>query len=583
MSSKVVQARSRAVPQKPTIKVQLDEQVMADAVIPLLATCEDLFQRGGQLVHVVREPLPGKRVVRPDGAPRIVPLPIQRLRELISTAATFENTRDGSELRPVKVPSVVVGAVFSRGQWNDVKPLVTITRGPSLRPDGSLIDRAGYDLQTGCLYIPSSEYPTVPEFPTVADAKLALGELLEVVADFPFANDAHRSAFVALVLTLVGRSSINGCVPLTLIDANTRGSGKTLLADVAGLIATGQSLARMAPVCDDDEQRKRITTIAMSGDPAVLIDNVAGTLGTPSLDAALTSLLWIDRLLGGNAAIRLPLYTVWIATGNNVSLAGDMSRRTLHVRLDSQEENPESREGFRHPDLLEFVRRHRSRLFVAALVVLRAYFVAGLPDQGLKPWGSFGEWTRIVRGSLVWLGQPDPADTRVELNNAADRDRDVLERLLAGLEKVGLSRESMTTAELLGVLAAANPAHVDLRSAVSEGCSTPMDKLPDPRKFGALLRRFRGRVVGQRALDHGPKTGAGVRWTLLTKRLTPGDCDDSSDSAGGSGEQARPSGCAVNSQHNRETQSPESSQSSAPGDDEGGKVIDCRREARTNG
>jgi putative DNA primase/helicase len=461
----------------------------------------------------------------------------------------------------VGVPASVVSAVAARGQWNDVRPLVALTRGPILRPNGTVADREGYDRETGALYIPGSEYPTVPERPTRDDATQAVGELLGVVADFPFSSAAHRSAWLSIVLSLVGRSSIEGCVPLALIDANTRGSGKTLLADIAGLIATGQTLPRMAPVREDEEQRKRITTIAMSGDAAVLVDNVTGTLGTPSLDAALTSMEWSDRLLGGNTPIRLPLRAVWIATGNNVSLVGDMSRRTLHVRLDSPDENPESREGFRHPHLLEFVREHRPRLLVAALIVLRAYFVAGLPDQRLKPWGSFGEWTRVVRSSLVWLGQPDPAETRIELTNAADRDRDVLERLLAGLEKAGLAREPKTAADLLHILAADDPAHQELRDAIAEGCGTPIDKLPDARKFGAMLRKFRGRVMGQRALDHGPKTGAGVRWMIRERRRDSGDSSDS-------GEHGRDDGRGRAAQDGLREQSPQSPQSHAGLDDE---------------
>jgi hypothetical protein len=58
--------------------------------------------------------------------------------------------------------------------------------------------------------------------------------LLSIVADFPFEAPEHKSAWLALVLTLAARPAINGCEPFMLIDANTRGSGKTLLAEAAG-------------------------------------------------------------------------------------------------------------------------------------------------------------------------------------------------------------------------------------------------------------------------------------------------------------------------------------------------------------
>ena len=534
LPSEAVAAADAAFAAPPTIQLQFDEEAMANAVIPLLAAHPDVFQRGGQLVHVVREPSPGKTVVRPDGAPRIAAMPSARLREILSSVAQFTTFRRPSEGQPpetrrTSVPGAVVSAVAARGQWSCVRPLVAITQGPFLRPNGSVVAEPGYDPATGTLYVSGARFPAFPPNPTREQAVQAADELLNVVIDFPFASGAHRAAWLSIVLTLVGRSAMSGCVPLALIDANTRGSGKTLLAEVAGLIATGQTLPRMAPVREDEEQRKRITTIALNGDLAVLLDNVAGTLGSPALDAALTSVEWSDRLLGGNTSVRVVLRTIWLATGNNVSLAGDLARRTLHVRLESSEENPEARTKFRHANLLSFVRQHRPRLFVAALTVLRAYFAAGRPDQHLKPWGSFEEWTRLVRGAIVWVGLPDPAETRVELANAADRDRDVLERLLTGLEAAGLAEQAMTAGELLRAMASADPAYTALRDAVAEGCGTAIDKLPDARRFGALLRRYRGRVLAGRALDHGTKTAGGRPWRLLTATPSGSDSGDSGD------------------------------------------------------
>ena len=78
-------------------------------------------------------------------------------------------------------------------------------------------------------------YPTSQALPM----QRAAAELLEVVKDFPF-YDADRSAWLALVLSLIGRSAIAGCVPLFGITANCRGSGKSLLADAASLIAYGR-------------------------------------------------------------------------------------------------------------------------------------------------------------------------------------------------------------------------------------------------------------------------------------------------------------------------------------------------------
>ncbi|MEZ6073962.1 MAG: hypothetical protein R3C10_27700 [Pirellulales bacterium] len=112
--------------------------------------------------------------------------------------------------------------------------------------------------------------------------------------------------------------------------------------------------------------------------------------------------------MGRSEIVEMPLLTTWAATGNNVVLMADTSRRVCHIRLESRLENPEEREGFRHPHLTRWVAENRPVLLAAALTVLAAYCRAGRPDQGLKTWGSFEGWSQLVRQALVWAGQPDP-------------------------------------------------------------------------------------------------------------------------------------------------------------------------------
>jgi hypothetical protein len=129
------------------------------------------------------------------------------------------------------------------------------------------------------------------------------------------------------------------------------------------------------------------STKSFTAIPAVLLDNIASTLGSSSLDAALTGTTWTDRVLGKSETTgTLPLTTVWIATGNNVVLGADTARRALYCRLETLEEHPEDREDFRQRDLLSWVRSHRKRLAVAAVTILRAYFAAGRPDHKLRTW-----------------------------------------------------------------------------------------------------------------------------------------------------------------------------------------------------
>ena len=193
-----------------------------------------------------------------------------------------------------------------------------------------------------------------------------------MVVDFPFAKPVHRAAWIAFLLTPLAWHAFHGASPLFLIDSNVRGSGKSLLGDAASLIVTGREIARMSYPENDEETRKRITSIVLAGDQMVPIDNIAGELGSPSLDAALTGTSWKDRILGRSEIVEMPLKTTWAATGNNVILRADTSRRVCPIRLESNLENPEERQGFIHPNLLQWVRQQRPRLLAAGLTAAKA-------------------------------------------------------------------------------------------------------------------------------------------------------------------------------------------------------------------
>ena len=347
----------------------------------------------------------------------------QSLRESMTRRIQFIEMRNGPDgepyQKPVHPPSWCVSAVHARGAWPGVRPLRAIVTCPALRSDGSILSTNGYDPTTGLFLSSAIELPPIPAQPTRDDAVRAAEVLLSVTVDFPFAKPEHRAAWLAFVLTPLARHAFSGPSPLFLIDANTRGSGKSLLADVGGILATGTTLARMSNPRDDEECRKRITALALAGDSMVLIDNIIGNLGCASLDAALTSPdSWKDRILGKSEMVELPLSLTWTATGNNVLLEADTSRRTLHIRLDSPEENPELRSGFQIPHLVAHVKQQRAALVAAGLTILSAYHAAGRPRMNLPAWGSFDAWSALFREAVVWCGLPTPVRRARSWRNA---------------------------------------------------------------------------------------------------------------------------------------------------------------------
>lgn len=416
---------------RPEIELTLDEMCVNDQVIAALAKRGGIYDHNGRLAVIIDEHVDGEASRK-----TIHHLGLATLREIISETCQFfvwgKNQVTGENV-PIhkRIQKWCYEAVLARGSWPGIQPIRGIVSSPVLRADGSILQEAGYDIDSGLYVDLSEEFPTITSDPTAEAVKEAVALLFELVNDFPFANDAAKSGWLASLLTPLAREAYCGCTgPLFLFDANTRGSGKGLLADVSSLIGMGRTATRMTAPKDDEEFRKRITSIVEGTARIVLIDNLAGRFGCESLDAALTAQVWEDRRLGHNEMIERPLRFAWYATGNNVLLGADTARRVCHIRLLSPLENPEDREGFKFPDIRGHIRRNRPALLTAALTILRGFIAAGRPDQQLKPWGSFEEWSALVGAAIVWAGLTDPGETHTELRTTSDSEAGSLRQML---------------------------------------------------------------------------------------------------------------------------------------------------------
>ncbi|WNG25599.1 hypothetical protein F0U62_17420 [Cystobacter fuscus] len=519
-SSQAIPPVVAAAPAQVSILISTDEHRVIEEASRALANDPETFQRGGILVAVSREANPPKGSVFPPGAPRIQEMPSARLRERLTVVVDWRKkgkgkTKSGKPKKvPAHPPTWAIQGVGARGGWEGVRTLLGVVETPVLRPDGTVLDVPGYDEATGLLYEPKGTFPAIAQAPTLADALMARDELLDVVCDFPFLTEAHRAAWLAALLTPLARFAFEGPSPLFLVDANTRGSGKTLACDTIGYVVLGGPMSLMPMADTDEEMRKQITTHALAGSRLVLIDNVAGTmaLGCASMDAALTRTRWSDRLLSTNKALDVPLFAVWYATGNNVHFAGDLSRRTLHIRLETDEERPEMRGGFRHPDLLGWVARERGRLVAAALTMLRAYFVAGCPKKDLPSWGSFEGWSNLIRQVLVWTGTADPADTREELISTSDTEANALHELLEGLLEMDPERKGMGASFILQRLEVTPGSYNRLRDAISE--LLPGQAKVTAGRLGKKLANLRGRISGGKMLANLGEKGGSKLWAV---------------------------------------------------------------------
>jgi hypothetical protein len=494
------------------VEMTLDEKTVNDQVIAALAKRGDIYDHGGSLAVIVDEHVDGEE---PRKTIRHLSLPT--LREIIAESCRFftwkVGTRTGDPSAEWKrVPRWCFEAVLARGSWPGIRPIRGVVTSPVLRADGSILQSAGYDDASGLYVDLTEDFPTIPSDPSAEAVKDAVAMLFDLVRDFPFKDSASQSAWLASLLTPLAREAYKGCTgPLFLFDANVRGSGKSLLADINSLIVTGREATRMTAPQSDDEARKRITALVKDSDRIVLIDNIAGRFGCPSLDAALTGTIWKDRLLQFTEMIEAPLRMTWYGSGNNVILEADTARRVCHVRLESPLENPEDREGFKYPDIRKHVRKHRPALLTAALTILRGYIAAKRPDQKLKPWGSFEGWGDLVRATIVSCGMADPGETRTELRATSDSEAGALRQMLLAVAHVDPNQHGLRTSDMLRL--ANNSAGVcgtdiaTLRDAIETVCGRAIEKV-NSQQLGNRLSHFRNRVVDQSAFDCRVKSGS---------------------------------------------------------------------------
>ncbi len=534
------EGESQGVATRPTIIVSCELAVMAEEAILSLDTRSDIYQRGGFLVRFREDKgTKLKGLIRPKGEPLIEPIPLSQLHLILSSTAEWQKwdmRRKEPKLVPTTPPDKVVKGIQERGEYPDViRELQALIETPMLRLDYQVVQEPGYDPYSGLLYLQPKclQGHSIPEHPNRQDVEEARDLLLDMIADFPFRSDAHRSAYLAWLLTCFARFAYIGNTPFFLINANSPRTGKTLLSEITSHIVVGRDFTKMSQHVDEEAERKVITSLAMSGCLYVLIDNINRPFGSGALDMALTSQTVSDRSMHTFAMASGAFMAVMAGTGNNVQFKQgvDTAPRTLEIALETDLDRPENREGFRHWPLMEYVQQNRPRLVMAALTMLRGYCAAGMPDQGLKNWGGFEAWSRLIRHCLVWSGLTDPYEAHTELLDSADTDRELREELVFGLQEMltELNVDSITMSDSLAEIECDlehrkhNHSHrirfPRYHQAVLQLCGVRDGRLPSSNILGQRIKKYKGTPVrGGWALAPYDRAIAGMRWGVRKTR-----------------------------------------------------------------
>jgi hypothetical protein len=391
VSAKLEAFKAEGLPVIETNNRQFSDKLsdLASAIKDSNRKTPGLFHGAGGLVCVCKDN---------NGTPVVQRVTREAMQGLASKAANWISTTEREGVREVAPPRDLCATYLDmREEWQGIPPLVSIATAPFVAPDGSLCVTPGYNAAAH-VWLSLPDGFTLPDTtPTPANIEAAksliLGQLLGEVA---FIDEASRAHAVALMLLPFVRKLIDGETPLHLFDAPAQGSGKTHAARICGapftqLIPTPEKGA-------DEEWRKSLLCELATGPSHIFFDNITGRLNSSTLAAAITSPFLRDRLTGTGDVITVSTRCVWVATSNNAQLNTDAATRTVVIRLDTQEENPESHVYKRDP--LAYIKEHRGAVCGAILTLVRAWQAKGCPSYSGPHRSRFPQWQSIIGGIL---------------------------------------------------------------------------------------------------------------------------------------------------------------------------------------
>lgn len=476
------------------VTTTLAEQALIESGIPL-------YQRGQSLVRPAMQEVPaskGRRTMAACFAKLTRPGAV----DIMARAAEWKRfDARTSKIVNIDPPGAIADVLLSRfGEWTF--PSVTgIITTPTLRPDYSILSEPGYDAATRLYLMPDKtlRMPTIPERPTKEQAAEAIDLLAALLVNFPFVSEVDRSVALSALITPVCRGAMT-VVPLHAFRANAPGSGKSYLADISSVIATGRICPVISAGRNMDEMDKRLVGLLLSGSPILSIDNVNGSIGSDLLCQATERPILRLRGLGKSDIIEVETNATIFANGNGFAVEGDMTRRTLVGDLDAEEERPELRTFSFNP--VERVLADRGKYVAAALTVVRAFVQSGAKPE-IPPLASYEDYTNTVRGALVWLGKEDPAAS-MERAREDDPELSALRAVMAqwslqiGLNVEATAKAFIQKAEIHKMDAETgrqlpeyvNPELRDILLGIAPGRQGI-----DSTKFGYWLRAKKGRIT----------------------------------------------------------------------------------------
>jgi putative DNA primase/helicase len=499
----------------PTITVTGGERP-AIANVALLAMQKagvPFYQLGCDLVRIclIDLKLSNSKTAR---IPAIKPVTIPMMLRALGLSARWLTLNKKAEPVQIDPPADVASHVLAMiGEWG-FPTLRGVIATQTMRYDGTLLTTPGYDPHTGLVLFNPPTMPTIPDRPTKQDALDALALLNGLLDEVRFADDNNvsRAAALSMLMTPVLRGTMQAA-PLHIVNKPAPGTGGSYMQDIMAAIAIGEPCPVILLTPDNDEENeKKLTAAALTGQPIIAIDNMVGTLQGQFLCQLVERPMPQVRPLGKSELVTILNNHCIVANGNNVAIAADMVRRTLQISLDADQENPENR-AFTHNPVAD-VLDNRGQYVAAILTIARAYRVHGAPGK-LQPRMSFNEWSDNVRSPLHALGLPD-CDISIAAVQAADPVANQLHAVISAWAnnlKTGHGYRSSELISLASDCSLAERLRPDLWDALNDIAGTKNGDL-DTTALGKWLNLNLNRVTAGHKLMVDRTNKAKPRWRL---------------------------------------------------------------------
>ena len=500
----VHEAATAAAPSKPSVNVT-NLAVAYEWALREIGTgpLSDLFRRGSDLVLVSDD---------------IETVNVRTLRALIQQRYdVHKETVVGDEVKQTRAmfpkDAADILSVNARRMPN-LRELKGVTRTPMVRPDGTVLDRPGFDGATGYIYAPdgAAVFP-VPERPLPENVTQAKAIIDYMLTDFAFVSPESRANYIGLMLTPLLRLLAPPPYKLGSIEAHQPGSGKSFLGR-ALISLHGGSESASIPVNDEEFAKVIGSVFDTERGGAYMFDNVTGGVRSPVLTSLLTQPRFTGRRLGSSSLITAVNDRLWVLTANNAQLGGDLARRVVRVMIDPGVPNPEKRTGFVIDDWERWVRGKRNDILWSLLVLVRHWYASGTP-QVKRSTDSYARWTAITDGVLRTAGYA-PFDSEAVSVEVDDPDEDELATLL-GAVLAAHGSESWQVRDLTDRTIASGkeaPGFIDIDAFPQH--TTEFGNV-NRKKLGWWLKRNQGRWARGMCLIRGGDTAGSARWKIKTR------------------------------------------------------------------